>query len=337
MSMELKIPKPEQAYWGLRAMKTVALADGALSASEIHMMECIQRIFGATFSLEGLAPIAPRDLAHEFPDPQLRRQLVQGLIMMSLIDQEASQQETDLVEQYAQALEVSIPEVKDLRYLLRGEILKLRLDLARRFWLREKVIGIWNSEGIRGIYKLVRGFMGKYENAELAARYKALEQYPPGSLGRAYWEYCQKNGFPLPGEKGGAPEQILFHDCAHLLSGYGTAPEEEVQVACFSAGFQRRDPFTFILFVLLQFHVGIRMTPITEARTGFFDPEKAMIAVRRGAAMNVDLNNGWDYWPVMGEQVEELRRRYNIFPAAAFLPVIPGATATAAHGTRKGV
>ena len=37
--------------------------------------------------------------------------------------------------------------------------------------------------------------------------------------------------------------------------------------------------------------------------------------------MTVDLNNGMDYWPVMGEQVEELRRRYNILPAEAFLPV----------------
>ena len=138
------------------------------------------------------------------------------------------------------------------------------------------------------------------------------------ALGRAYWEYCRTNGFALPGEKGGAAEPILFHDCAHVLSGYGTTPEEEVQVACFSAGFQRRDPFTFVFFVLLQFHVGIRMTPITEARTGFFDPEKALIAIRRGAAMNVDLNNGWDYWPVMGEQVEELRKRYNILPIEAF-------------------
>jgi uncharacterized tellurite resistance protein B-like protein len=322
VTMELKMPTPEQAYWGLRAMKTVALADGELSASELHMLEAIQRIHGTSYPLEQLEPITPVDLARELSDPQLRRQLVQGLIVMSLIDQEASSQETDLVEQYAQSLEVSIPEVKDLRYLLKGEILKLRLDLARRFWLREKVIGIWNNEGISGIYKLVRGLMGKYENAEMAARYKVLEQYPDGSLGRAYWEYCRNNGFALPGEKGGAPEQILFHDCAHLLSGYGTAPEEEVQVACFSAGFQRRDPFTFILFVLLQFHVGIRMTPITEARTGFFDPEKAMIAVRRGAAMNVDLNNGWDYWPVMGEQVEELCRRYNILSVEAFRPAI---------------
>ena len=60
------------------------------------------------------------------------------------------------------------------------------------------------------------------------------------------------------------------------------------------------------------------MAPITKAQTGFFDPEKTLIALRRGAAMNVDLNNGWEYWPVMGEQVEELQRRYNILPVETF-------------------
>ena len=318
--MELKIPSPEQAYWGLRAMKTVAMADGALNASEHHMLESIQRIFGTTHDLEQLAPITPAEFARSFPDPQLRRQLVQGLVIMTLIDGKADPKETDRVEQFAQALEIDVPEVKNLRHVLKGEILQLRLDLVRRFWLRQKVTEVWNKEGIKGLSKFVRGMMGRYENKELAARYRALEHYPSGSLGRSYWEYCHKNGFALPGEKGGAPEQILFHDCAHVLSGYGTAPEEEVQVACFSAGFQRREPWIFVFFVLLQFHVGIRMTPITKARTGMFDPLKAMIAIRRGAAMNVDLNNGWDYWPVMGEQVEELRRRYNILPAEAFLP-----------------
>jgi len=38
--MELKMPSPEQAFWGLRAMKTVAMADGELSASEPHMSCC---------------------------------------------------------------------------------------------------------------------------------------------------------------------------------------------------------------------------------------------------------------------------------------------------------
>jgi hypothetical protein len=214
--------------------------------------------------------------------------VVQGLVVMSMIDQEASEKEADLVEQFAHALEVSLPEVKDLRHLLKGELLQLRLDMARRFWLREKVGEIWDKDGLHGIIAFARGMIGKYENAALAARYQALEHYPSGSLGRSYWEYCRTNGFALPGEKGGAAEPILFHDCAHVLSGYGTTPEEEVQVACFSAGFQRRDPFVFVFFVLVQFHVGIRMTPITEARTGFFDPVKALIAIRRGAEMNVD-------------------------------------------------
>ena len=320
--MELKIPSPGQAYWGLRAMKTVALADGTLDDAERHMLASVQQIFGTTHAPEQLALITPADLAREFPDPQLRQQLVQGLIVMSLIDGKANAQEADLVEEFAGALEVSAPEVKDLQHVLKGEMFQLRLDLARRFWLGDKVKDIWNTEGLRGIYKFMRGMIGQYEDTALAGRYQALEHYPAGSLGRAYWEYCQANGFALPGEKGRAAEPILFHDCAHVLSGYGTEPEGEVQVACFSAGFQRRDPWLFVFFVLLQFHVGVRMTPITKARTGFFDPAKALIAIRRGAAMNVDLNNGWDYWTVMGEQVEELRRRYNIFPYEAFGPAV---------------
>lgn len=326
--MELKMPSAEQARWGLRAMKTIALADGALEESERHMLSSIQAVLGTNYPVDELSPVTPAELAKGLTDRQIRHQLVQGLIVVSLIDGKANQQEADLVEEFAYALEVDAPEVRDLRYVLNGEMLRLRLDLARRFWLREKVKEIWNGEGIRGIYKFVRGMMGKYEDQALAARYQALEHYPPGSLGRSYWEYCRNNGFALPGEKGGAAEQVLFHDCAHVLSGYGTTPEEEVQVACFSAGFQRRDPWAFVFFVLLQFHVGVRMTPITQARTGFFDPVKAMIALRRGAAMNIDLNSGWDYWPVMGEQVEELRRRYHILPVESFMPQRESVVAT---------
>jgi len=318
--MELKIPSREQAYWGLRAMKTVAMADGALDDAEVHLMTAVQRVSGTDHPLEQLEPITPAELAAALPDRQIRRQLVNGFIVMSLIDRDASKAEADLVSQFAHALEVSSPEVNDLRHVVEREMFHLRLDLARRVWLREKVKEIWETNGIRGIYRFMRGMVGRYEDAALAGRYKALEQYPTGSLGRAYWEYCRTNGFAFPGEKGGAAEPILFHDCAHVLSGYGTDPEGEVQVACFSAGFQRRDPFLFVFFVLLQFHVGVRMTPITKARTGFFDPEKALIALRRGAAMNVDLNNGWDPWPVLRDQVEDLRRRYNIPPKESFQP-----------------
>lgn len=53
--MQSKGPDPEQVYWGLRAMKTVAVADGALDSSELHMMESIQQILGTRHPLEELA------------------------------------------------------------------------------------------------------------------------------------------------------------------------------------------------------------------------------------------------------------------------------------------
>jgi len=44
--MELKMPTAEQAHWGLRAMKTVAVADGALDDAERQMLTSVQTILG---------------------------------------------------------------------------------------------------------------------------------------------------------------------------------------------------------------------------------------------------------------------------------------------------
>jgi len=158
----------------------------ALDEAEQQMLTSIQTILGTNHPVESLAAVTPAELASALADRQIRHQLVQGLIVVSLIDGNANARETEAVEQFAQALDVNAPEVRDLRYLLNGEMLRLRLDLARRFWLREKVKDIWKHERLPGIFKFVRGMVGRYENAELARRYQALEHYPSGSLGRSY-------------------------------------------------------------------------------------------------------------------------------------------------------
>ncbi|MDR4472306.1 MAG: TerB family tellurite resistance protein [Nitrospira sp.] len=65
--MELRIPTAEQAQWGLRAMKTVALADGALDESERQMLEAVQRVFGTDYRVDGLDTITPEELAAGYP------------------------------------------------------------------------------------------------------------------------------------------------------------------------------------------------------------------------------------------------------------------------------
>jgi len=49
--------------------------------------------------------------------------------------------------------------------------------------VRDKLKEVWDEEGVRGIFKLVGGMLGQYENEAVAARYQALEKYPAGSLG----------------------------------------------------------------------------------------------------------------------------------------------------------
>ena len=58
----------------------------------------------------------------------------------------------------------------------------------------------------------------------------------------------------------------------------------------------------------------VRMTPAGPAETGHFDVEKVLRAVERGAAMNIDLTQGWNPWSVMHRPVDELRIEYEIPP-----------------------
>ena len=56
--MELKIPNSEQAYWGLRAMKTLASADGKLDDSEVHIVASVQvqRVIETAHPVDTLLP-----------------------------------------------------------------------------------------------------------------------------------------------------------------------------------------------------------------------------------------------------------------------------------------
>ena len=122
------------------------------------------------------------------------------------------------------------------------------------------------------------------------------------------------NDFSFPGERGAPPEAMLFHDLTHILSGYGTTPEEEILAATFSAGYSSTEVTNWIVFVLCQFQLGLQTAPDVPPERLKMNPERMIVALRRGAGMNIDLNEGWDPWPVLAEPVEELRRRYNIVP-----------------------
>jgi tellurite resistance protein len=314
--MEFQRPSLEIIPFGLRAMKTIAMANGELAQSERNLLETARDMFGSDVDIDALTPIEPVELAAAITDPAKRKQLVRGMTIVSLIDGEASAEEAALVKRYADALGVSSPDLEALQHFAEQNLLRARFDIARRFFAREKAVELAKERGLMWAIKTLAAFAGIAEDSATAKRYRDLEHAPAGSLGRGYYDFIMSNGYSFPGEKGSPPEVISFHDLTHVLSGYGTDPEGELQVLAFHAGCRReeRDPFSFIMFGVVEFHMGLGMSPVAKPSKGKLDLRKLIVAIERGGRCSIDPTHGWDPWLVMNEPLDLLRERYGITP-----------------------
>lgn len=149
------------------------------------------------------------------------------------------------VKRLARALDVDERSLRVLQEIAGNHRLLTRFDMMRRIMGK---IGrdAYDEEGLGGVRKIVAGLAGKGEDAEVAWKYKSLGLLPEGTLGRTYWEHCTRRKFSFPGEPGGIPERMVFHDFGHVLAGYDTDPEGEIQQGAFQAGFIREDGFAFL-------------------------------------------------------------------------------------------
>jgi tellurite resistance protein len=312
--MQLHRPPPEVVPYGLRALKMIASADGSFGDAERSLLSTVQAIFGTDVDVDALTPIEPEELARQIVDPAFRRQFVRGMVVLSLIDGEASPAESAMVERFARALEIDSKDLVALRHLADKHLLRARFDIGRRFFAAEKMREYAREKGIGWLVRTLAAMAGLREDEAIASRYRALKDAPAGSLGRGYADFITRNGYSFPGEKGSPPEAIALHDLTHVLSGYGTDPEGELQVLGFHAGCRReeKDPFSFLMFGIAEFHLGLAMSPVATGSRGKLDPVLMFRAIERGSKCTIDPTDGWDPWPVMEQPLDELRRRYGI-------------------------
>lgn len=312
--MDLIVPPPEIARAGLRMLKMVAMADGELHDLERRLLEGAQEhILRTDFDLDALEPITPEALAEAVPIPDLRERILSAAVIMALIDGEATEPEGKLLRTIADAFGIQSQALKDVQRLIDKHLLIARIDIARRAFIGQRARAYVSEQGVRGFVRALKGVFG-IEDAKLAARYRALADSPPGTLGRGYYDFVTKNEFSFPGEKNSGPEVILFHDCVHVLTEYDTSSIEETQIASFQAGMLKKDPLFGMLFMLAQFHLGVQVTPTTGPEKLVADPKLMLEAFVRGTQVNRDLCVDWNPWDDFHRPVAELRRELNIQP-----------------------
>lgn len=259
------------------------------------------------------AAIDLEDVAAAIVRPRARLRLVQLAEIVALVDGRPSRAVVREVERLADALGVPEPGLAVLRQVAAGRPRLARLLMTRRI-LARVLVDAWRADGLRGARRLLFPLLlGRGGEPEVAWRYRQLGLLPAGTLGRTLWAHCTERRFALPGEPGAIPEQIVFHDVGHLLTGFSTEPAGEIQQGAFQAGFVRRDGFAFLLFVVLQFHLGIKITPVAPPAVGNFDIPRVLAAVARGAACR-DLSEHWQLWDDVARPLDEVRAAYGVAP-----------------------
>ncbi len=306
--MDLVVFSPSELRSVLGALRTVVEADGAVTEPERALVLAVARLHRREIAWAEVAPSLPSEVAGVILDPHRRKRAVQLAIVAALASGRPSEARERAVADLARALAIPEGGLEVLHDLAHGHALFARFDVARR--MRRFLADHDKTVDVTTFAR----FFGLTEDRELAARYRALAEFPEGSLGRAFYDQYVTNGFGFPGEQGSINEDFLFHDVGHLLAGYGTDPEGEIQQAAFQAGFTRKDGFLFLLFGILQFHLGLRLTPAAKPEVGYFDPDAVLRAAARGAACTVDLSDHFAFWDWAPLPLAEVRRRCGVPP-----------------------
>lgn len=307
--MDIAIFEPEELPLVLGALRDVALANDTFTPEEAALVEGLAQLHGQRIAADELRPVSFERLAAAVSEPHRRKRVVQLAIIMSLVEGQPGEGSSQAVQALAKALDVSDQGVKVLDEVTHTRAMLVRFDMVRR------VQRFVRRNGGPGFMTVAAStLLGLNQDAGLAARYYALAKYPRGSLGRALFDHFYEHEFAMPGEKGGLPELMLFHDVGHVVSGYGVDPHGEIQQAAFQAGFARTDGFVFLLFGILQFHLGLRITPVALGQRGHFNVPQVLQALARGATCKVDFSDHFDFFGHAAEPLDTLRARWGVTP-----------------------
>lgn len=291
--MEIDVFSGEEMGRVLRALRTALKPIGPLEAREKQFLETYSRIAGRTWQ-PGTEPLRIRPEEVRVEGPHRRKRLVQLASIAALLSNPVRHDSVRFVKELARSLGAFDPVIPVLEALVDGRKIKAGL-LTNRRGMRVMFKEAYLAEGVMGVARFVAALaLGASVNRDLLWGHKKLGLLPEGTLGREYWKHMTERGFGFPGEKRGVPKSVAYHDVGHVLSGYGTDPYGEIRQGSFQGGNRREDGFFFIQFVLLQFHHGIRITPVAKGEVGYFNPADILWAIHRGASCNVDITHQWN-------------------------------------------
>lgn len=249
-----------------------------------------------------------------------RTRILQVMILGGLVLRPLPPVVADRLEQFAAELSVGDGMLGLARRYAEGSLGLAEVDFERNGytadWSPERQAALHTSTTLEEAWQLAVG------DEELAARWRALEQLPEGTLGRRMTEFYRARGFAYPGMAGSAPPLLAQHDWVHLVADYGTKVESELEVFAFIAR-ANDDPKGFSLLAMV---VSLFETGYLSAGAGLFEAfpgqlSRAGVAVRvadamrRGALVDGSVDfMAVDWFELAHLPVDDVRRQFGVVP-----------------------
>ncbi|MBM5790304.1 MAG: hypothetical protein FJ053_00845 [Cyanobacteria bacterium M_surface_10_m1_298] len=289
-----------------------ALVSATPSAREaLQLRELFPALVGSPWP-GSLPPQLPLGLSDLIRDQRQRQETMQLFTLLAFLEPELETQKVALLKQLAEELEIEPAVMADLEEVCRGHVLKAFGDLYRRTF-RE----LNHDSTLQGYARFILPMLGLGIDQRHQERYAALEFSAPGSLGQSLHHYYEQNGFPYPGSRQGLPyDYVATHDVHHVIGGYATDPDGELQVLAFSMGLFPDHALLIAIPALLQFQMGIADPLAGSVAPKLKDQLQAPAfasALQRGSEVIGPIRDlHWDFWTWIDRPLEDVRQDLNV-------------------------
>ncbi|WP_330230662.1 ubiquinone biosynthesis protein COQ4 [Nocardia sp. NBC_00508] len=216
-----------------------------------------------------------------------RARIVQTMLLAALVVRPLPPVVATRLREFADALDVDDDMIAVAQQYAEGAI-----DLAAVDFARNGYLGDLDPRRLTALHtpSLDSSWDQVSDDPGLAARWASLRDLPVGTLGRGVADFYRDRGFVTPGLPGSAPPLLAQHDWVHVLAGYGTTLENEIEVFAFMAR-ANDDPRAFSLLAMV---VSLFETGYLRAGAGLFEADAGHLrtagmanrladAMRRGA------------------------------------------------------
>ena len=254
---------------------------------------------------------------------EVKEQAVHLIALLELMEHPLRPEVAATVLAFAKEHRLSTRMLTDARAMANDHVAAMYLDLQRHSWYTHETLVESRHGRFHELLRSKLAYVGLAEDRKLALKWEALLDCAPGTWGRAVGDFYVEHGFPFPGEKHGIYELGARHDWMHVLTGYGTDPEGELDVFAFIAASMGDARGLVLLGITLGlFQNGairhVQMKLIRNARTDTLsDPgaiERFANAFRRGSLCRVDVMGTVDLFAHKDMNLDAARDYFGVVP-----------------------